>query len=190
MRSLPLCAAVICVTAALTGCSTSRGYESAFSDKQSLQGNSHTVQATATQTFGAVTGTLVQKGFNIEQADADTGLIKATRNYSDPKNPNTNYHIVATAYVSALSAKQSTLVTLSASQQTVLYRKGHSWTMLPLLPIIPIPTGKKFETVTTGEGGIVSSVFYDDFFAALERTLAAEVTPAIAERTASDDSAR
>jgi len=165
---------LVCVTA----CSTSRGYEGAFSEATNIQGNSHSFQASREQTFRAVTGTLVQKGFNIDQTDSGMGLIKATRNYADPKKPDTNYHITATAYVSESLATRGSLVTLSASQQTVLYRKMHSWSMLPIVPI-PIPTGRKFETVTTGEGGIVSSGFYGDFFAAVGEALArTSTTPA------------
>jgi hypothetical protein len=119
-----------------------------------------------------VTGTLVQKGFGIDQTDSAMGLIKATRNVQDPKNPSTNYHMTATAYVSAEPTSHGSVVTLSASQQTVLYRKGHNWTMLPLLPIIPIPTSRKFETVVTGEGGITGSSLYAEFFAAVEQSLA------------------
>jgi hypothetical protein len=45
--------------------------------------------------------------------------------------------------------------------------------MLPLLPIIPIPTGRKYETVVTGEGSILGGNFYAEFFAAVDRNLAA-----------------
>ena len=177
MKKLVPIVLIAALTAGLEGCASSRGYEGAFSEKQEIPGNSHTFQAPPEQTFRAVTGTLVQKGFNIEQTDIAMGLIKATRNYNDPKDPDTNYHIRASAYVSAGSTEESR-VTLSASQQTLLYRRGHSWTMLPLLPIIPIPTGRTFETVTTGEGGIAAGSFYTDFFAAVERTLAGNVQPA------------
>jgi hypothetical protein len=40
------------------------------------------------------------------------------------------------------------------------------------LPIIPIPTGRKFETVVTGEGSIQEGNFYAEFFNAVERGLA------------------
>jgi hypothetical protein len=157
--------------ATLSACSTSSRYEGAFSKATGIQGNSHTFHATTDRTLRAVTGTLVAKGFNIDQTDSAMGLIKATRNYSDPKKPDINYHITATAYVSESQADRGSIVTLSASQQTVLYRKMHSWSMLPIVPI-PIPTGRKFETVTTGEGAIASSGFYGDFFAAVDEALA------------------
>jgi hypothetical protein len=171
---------IVCgLLACLTACGTSPRYEGAFSKATSIPGNSHTFRAAPDQTLRAVTGTLVSKGFNIDQTDSTMGLIKATRNYSDPKKPDINYHITATAYVSESPADRGSIVTVSASQQTVLYRKMHSWSMLPIVPI-PIPTGRKFETVTTGEGGIVSSAFYDDFFAAVDEVLARTSTPGAA----------
>jgi hypothetical protein len=183
MKSLALAVSIAALVGCLAGCAASHGYDSAFSEKQSIPGNSHTFQATRDETFRAVTGTLVEKGFNIDQTDAAMGIIKANRNYSDPQTADTNYHITATAYVSA--ADHGSIVTISASQQTLLYRHGHSWTLLPLLPIIPIPTGRKFETVTTGEGGITAGSFYTDFFAAVEKTLAS-TAPAPGSRVAAE----
>src|SRR5579872_1782378 len=98
MKSFAVFAGSIVVAALVAGCSASRGYESAFSEKQAIEGNSHTYPMPTEVTFRAVTGTLVQQGFNLDQSDAATGLIKATRNYTDPKSPDTNYHITATAY--------------------------------------------------------------------------------------------
>jgi hypothetical protein len=158
-------------TLCLAACASS-GVDKAFTDhKSAVQGNSHAFRAPPELTLRIVTGTLVQKGFAIEQVDSEMGLIKASRNLTDTKDPNTNYHISATAYVSAESGGAGSVVSLAASQQTVLYRKGHTWAMLPLLPIIPIPTGRKYETVVTGEGSILDGSFYGDFFAAVERGL-------------------
>jgi hypothetical protein len=166
---LTVTAAVACLAA----CGGSRGLDKAITDsKTAVQGNSHSFHAPPDVTLHVVAGTLVQKGFAIEQADATMGLIKATRSLQDPNDPDTTYRLSATAYVSAAPDAQGSVVTLAASQQTVLYRKGHSWTMLPILPIIPIPTGKKYETVVTGEGSIVGATFYTDFFAAIEQGLA------------------
>ena len=80
MKPLALSVSIIYVGACLVGCASSPGYESAFSEKQAIAGNSHTFQATKDATFRAVTGTLVEKGFNIDQTDAAMGIIKATRN--------------------------------------------------------------------------------------------------------------
>lgn len=184
MKALAPSISTICLAACLAGCASSHGYDTAFSEKQSIAANSHAFQAAKDPTFRAVTGTLVLKGFSIDQTDEAMGIIKATRSYQDPKDAETNYHITATAYVNA-SSDAGTIVTLSASQQTLLYRHGHSWTLLPLLPIIPIPTGRKFETVTTGEGGITAGSFYTDFFAAVEKTLAS-TAPAPGSRVAAE----
>jgi hypothetical protein len=166
--------AIVTAAACLAACAGSRGVDKAFADnKSAVQGNSHSVHAPPDMTLRVVTGTLVQKGFAIEQADSAMGLIKASRNLTDTKNPDTNYHVSATAYVSAASDGDGSVISLAASQQTVLYRKRHSWTMLPLLPIIPIPTGRKYETVVTGEGSILRGNFYAEFFAAVDRNLAA-----------------
>jgi PIN domain nuclease of toxin-antitoxin system len=166
--------AAITAAACLAACAGSRGVDNAFSDKKSaVQGNSHAVHAPPDVTLRAVTGTLVQKGFSIEQVDVAMGLIRASRNLSDTKDPDTNYHVSATAYVSGASDGDRSVISLAASQQTVLYRKKHNWTMLPLLPIIPIPTGRKYETVVTGEGSILRGNFYAEFFAAVDQNLAA-----------------
>ena len=166
--------AAITAAMCLAACAGSRGVDKAFSDKKSaVQGNSHAVHAPPDVTLRAVTGTLVQKGFSIEHVDAAMGLIRASRNLSDTKDPDTNYHVSATAYVSGASGGDRSVISLAASQQTVLYRKKHNWTMLPLLPIIPIPTGRKYETVVTGEGSILRGNFYAEFFAAVDQNLAA-----------------
>ena len=58
------------------------------------------------------------------------------------------------------------------------------------LPIFP--TGRTFETVTTGEGGITAGSFYTAFFAAVEHNLAstaaapAGTAPAPAARVAAE----
>jgi hypothetical protein len=163
---------LVLATACLGACASGRGVEKAMSDSRSeLKGNSHAFHARPDVTLGVVTGTFVQRGFTIDQSDATLRLVKASRDLTDPKDPDTNYHITATAYVTGDPA--GSLVTLAASQQTLLHRKGHSWTMVPILILpVPIPTGKKFETVTTGEGSILAGSFYSEFFAAVERGLA------------------
>jgi hypothetical protein len=162
--------------AGLAGCGGSRGIDKALAEDTKktpvAPGNSHAFDAPLELTLRVVAGTLVQKGFSIDQADSNMGFIKATRNMPDPKDANTNYHMSATAYVSAQHSGRTSLVTLSVSQQTVLHRSGHSWGTIPLLPLpIPIPTGKTYETVVTGEGGLKGDTFYNDFFAAVQQGL-------------------
>jgi hypothetical protein len=135
---IALTATLICLTA----CATSSADKALTDTRSVVHGNTHSFQAPRDLTLRVVTGTLVEKGFAIEQTDS-----------SRPDG-------------------RTSVVDLAASQQTVLYRHGHSWTLLPLLPIIPIPTGRKFETVVTGEGSIQEGNFYAEFFNAVERGLA------------------
>lgn len=165
---IALTATLMCLAA----CATSSADKALTDTRSAVHGNTHSFRAPRDLTLRVVTGTLVEKGFAIEQTDSAMGLVKATRNLTDPKDPNTNYHVTATAYVSSGPDGRTSVVDLAASQQTVLYRHGHSWTLLPLLPIIPIPTGRKFETVVTGEGSIQEGNFYAEFFNAVELGLA------------------
>ena len=94
------------------------------SEEPALQNISHTFRARPEQTFRAVVSTLVQKGFNVEQADPSSGLIKAMRPYADPEHPEINYHIAARAEVKPGESAQDSLVMLAASQQTVTHAKS------------------------------------------------------------------
>ena len=163
---------LVLATTCLAACASGRGVEKAMSDSHSeVKGNSHAFHAAPDVTLSVVTGTFVQKGFTIDHSDAGMRLVKASRDLADPKDPNTDYHITATAFVTVDPA--GSRVNLAATQQTVLHRKGHSWTMVPLLILpLPIPTGKKYETVTTSEGSILSGTFYAEFFNAVEQGLA------------------
>lgn len=172
----PLAVTVVIASACLAACGGPRSLDKALADEKGktpvAQGNSQRFDAPMELTLRVVAGTLVQKGFAIEQADSSMGFIKASRKMPDPKNENVNYHISATAYVSAQQGGRASLVTLSASQETVLHRSGHSWTTVPFIIPIPIPTGKTYETVVTGEGGLKAETFYRDFFTAVQQGLA------------------
>jgi hypothetical protein len=167
---------VAAALAGLAGCTGPRGVDKALSDEKAktpvAQGNSRSFDAPVELALRVVAGTFVQKGFAIEQADSTMGFIKASRNMPDPKDKNTNYHITATAYVNGQHSGRESLVTLTASEQTVLHRSGHSWATIPLPIPIPIPTGRTYETVVTGEEDIKGKDFYNDFFAALQQGLA------------------
>jgi hypothetical protein len=164
------------VVAGLAGCAGPRGVDKALNDGKGKtpvgQGNSCSFDAPVELALRVVAGTFVQKGFAIEQADSTMGFIKASRNMPDPKDKNTNYHITATAYVNGQHSGRQSLVTLTASEQTVLHRSGHSWATIPLPIPIPIPTGRTYETVVTGEEDIKGKDFYNDFFAAVQQGLA------------------
>src|ERR1700732_4727800 len=125
----------------LAGCAATRGYNGALSDKAAPSGNAHRFAAAPERAFRAPAGTLVQRGFTVEQADSAMGLIKASRNLQDPKNSKVSYSIIATAYVVAVPDSADSTIMLSASQETVLTRQTHHWT--GILGPLAIPTRKE-----------------------------------------------
>lgn len=159
----------LAATATLAGCGGQQGYRKAFSEQAALTNNSRTFEIPADQALRTVKQTLVRQGFTIEQADTSTGLIKATRNMQDRDDKDISYNINATADITEATGKGS-VVTLAASQQTVLHRKWRTW--WHLLWIIPIfPTGVEYQTVVTKEGNVTDAAFYGDFFAAIEKAM-------------------
>jgi hypothetical protein len=160
-----LCASLL----TLVGCESPKTYESAFSQKTALAGNTRNFDAPADQVFRASKVTLVQQGFTIEQADASVGLLKGLRTFDDPKNKKIAYLVTASVDINGTSA-QETVVTVSASQQTVLHKDSNKY--YHLLGLVPIPTGKEYQTVIRAEGNITGSSFYQDFFAAVSRNVA------------------
>jgi hypothetical protein len=166
---------------ALGGCATQSGYQSALAQHTALTGNSRTFRAPPDQTFSSAKLTLVRQGFTIENADLQTGLIKATRNLQDKEDENVSYNVVASVDITPTSsARTESIVTASASQQTVLHREWHTWWhLLWILPLIP--TGTEYQTVVTKEGNITEPGLYNDLFAAMEKDLqsrpAAEPAP-------------
>jgi len=163
--------------ALLAGCGSQDGYHAAFHPKEALSGNSRVFQAVPEDAFTAVKLTLVKQGFTVEQADLRSGIIKAARNLQDAEDPSVSYNISATADLTRAAAANGTMVTLAASQQTVLHRQWHTW--WHLLWIIPLfPTGTEYQTVVTSEGSIRKESFYEDFFNAVGNTLTSQAAPA------------
>lgn len=156
--------------AALAGCAGQVGYQKAFSAQTAPVGNKHTFAQPPPQVFGTVKRTLVQQGFSIEQSDLANGLLKATRNLQDPSDKDVSYNVNVSVDVTADSAAEASIVTLAASQQTILHREWHTW--WHLLWIIPLfPTGTEYQTVVTKEGNVTDQGFYQDFFTAIEKEL-------------------
>jgi len=164
---------LIGVSALLAGCATDNAYQKAFSNESALAGNSKMIAAPQNRAMNLTKLALLRQGFTIEQADSSTGLIKAVRNYRDPDASDVSYNITATVDVTANEPDRGgSIVTLSASQQTVLHRQWHDW--WHLLWIIPLfPTGTEYQTVVTNEGNITDSKFYSDFFKDVEDSLSA-----------------
>ena len=164
-------ATVVIAALGLAGCASKTGYQEALSADTALKGNSKNYAATTERTFAATKITLVRRGFTIESADAASGLIKATRNLQDKDDPDVSYNIVTTIDITpTFSARDATVVTASANQQTVLHRQWHTW--WHLLWLIPLfPTGTEYQTVVTKEGNITEPGFYNDLFAAIDADL-------------------
>jgi hypothetical protein len=154
---------------ALTGCATPTGYDKAFAQSTALSGNARSFGAPTDQVFRAAKVTLVQRGFTIEQADAQSGLIRAARSLQDAKDPKLAYLITGTVDVSPAPTGHATIVTVSASEQTVLHKESRTY--YHLLGLVPIPTGKDYQTVVRREGNISTKQLYDDFFDAVEKNL-------------------
>ena len=160
---------VLIAGASLSGCASKTGYNSAFAGNTALIGNSHRYDANPDQTFKTVKITLVQQGFTIEQADAVNGLIKGARALQDPKDKKISYLVTASLDITGAPSGDATVVTASASQQTVLHKDSEKY--FHLLGLVPIPTGKDYQTIVRKEGNITDAVFYKDLFAAITNNL-------------------
>jgi flagellar biosynthesis GTPase FlhF len=158
---------VLAVSAAIlvSGCAGPGGHQMAFSDKTALIGNSRQLDLSTSQAIRVTKQVLVRQGFTIDNVDVNSGLIKATRIFQDPTMAEQSYNIQASAYVFENGPDSSNL-TLSASEQTILHREWTTWWhLLWILPIIP--TGTEYQTVVTKEGNITDAAFYTDFFTAV-----------------------
>jgi hypothetical protein len=164
-----LVAALFVTGAGVSGCASQTGYNSAFANSTALAGNSRRFSATSDQTFKTVKITLVQQGFTIEQTDAANGLIKGVRALEDQKNKKISYLITTTIDVTGAPSGDATVVTASASQQTVLHKDNEKY--FHLLGLVPIPVGKNYQTVVRKEGNITDASFYKDLFTAVESNL-------------------
>lgn len=178
----------------ISGCAAPVGHHVAFSDKTALAGNSRQFDLTLSQAMRATKQALLHQGFLIDSMDAGSGLIKASRTLQDPNKPEQSYGINVSTYVFE-NGPQTTTITLSASQQTVLHRKLKTWwRLIGLIPVVP--TGTEYQTVVTNEGNITDQVFYSDFFAAIA-AVAAEINAndraaeikAVAEKAAAEKDA-
>ena len=161
----PFTAIVLGAGICLSGCASKTGYNSAFAGNTALVGNSHRYDANPGQIFKSVKIALVQQGFTIEQADAANGLIKGARALQDPKDGKTSYLVTTSLDITGAPSGDATVVTASASQQTVLHKDSEKY--FHLLGLVPIPTGKNYQTIVRKEGNITDAGFYRDLFAAI-----------------------
>jgi Caspase domain len=137
-------------------------------DKSVLSYDGQCFTAPPERTLGAVTEALLQRGFTIDNSNAALGTVDGTRSTSDAKDESTTYVVHATATVRAVPVTGHSVVTIAASQQTVLHQKSHQWTQLV---VIPIPTATNYRNVVKNDVSITEPQFYRDLFAAIERNL-------------------
>lgn len=150
------------VTLSLSGCASTQLANQAFNDVTALKGNTTEFNLSQGQVLAATKQVMIRHGFAIDSVDTNSGLIKATREFSDNEDKEKSYKITASAYVTELAPELSS-VALSASQQTTLHRQWTTW--WHLLWIIPIiPTGTEYQTVVVEAGNITDKGFYNDFF--------------------------
>jgi hypothetical protein len=146
----------------LTGCAGNyQEYQKAFDREHSLTQNQYSFNHSPDAVFKIVKQTFIQQGFTIENADLNSGIIKAVRTMQDTENKEISYTIHASADISAVA--EETNVSLAASEQTTLHRATTTW--WHLFWIIPlIPTGTEYQTLVIKEGDVTDPSFYTDFF--------------------------
>lgn len=150
----------------LIGCATQQEYQKAFDSQHSLTQNQCTFKQSTDSIFMIAKQVFIQQGFTIENADLKSGIMKAVRNMQDQESKEYSYNIHVSADISEEAGSQS-IVSLAASQQTVLHRSTYTW--WHLLWIIPIiPTGVEYQTLVVKEGNVTDPGFYTDFFNALK----------------------
>lgn len=137
-------------------------------DKSVLSYDGQCFTAPSERTVGAVTEALLQRGFTIDDSNAALGIVRGTRSTPDSKDKNATDVVHATASVRAVPVTGHSVVTIAASQQTVVHQTSHQWTQIV---VIPIPTATNYKNVVKNDVSITEPQFYLDLFAAIERNL-------------------
>ena len=158
----------VAVVLAMTGCSSNPAqYEGAFSASQQVKGNSDSIPASMESTWGAVLEVLSQQGFLVQQADAKSHIILATKEIRSKEDKDLSHTVAATLTLFSVS-DQVTRVMVAANQTTNLHKKNYTW--WHLLWLIPLfPTGAEYTTVVVDRDTVHSPQFYGDFFEALKK---------------------
>jgi len=165
-RTLVKLAAMALLVSAINGCATTGDHQQAFSSKTALSGNSEYLNMDTKQALTASKTVLIKQGFSLDSIDASLGMFKANRKFQDPDDKEYAYNI----NVSGLVVEESpdrTLMTLSATQQTIVHKEYTKWwKLLWMIPLFPVET--KYETVVVREGNIEEKNFYNDFFSSVK----------------------
>lgn len=156
--------------ALFAGCSSDPPhYEGAFSASQQVKGNSETIPAPLDTTWGAVLEVLSQQGFLIQQADAKSRIILATREMRSKDDKDLS-HTLSSTITLFPSSDQLTRVMVAANQTTELHKKSYTWWhLLWLIPIFPI--GTEYTTVVVERDTVRSPQVYSDFFGAVKKVV-------------------
>lgn len=147
-----------------SACSSSPpAYEGAFDQTQAPGGAPEQVKGNPESVFKTVKWVLVKQGFQIQKVDQTAGTVTAERDYVDPEDKHKSYLIDVNVAVQDGTAKGTSILAVSATQNTLLHTKEHTWWhLLWIFPIIP--TGTVYQTVNTGEGTVTDKNFYQNFY--------------------------
>ena len=155
---------VFLVFVTLPACSsTPPAYEGAFDQSQAPGGAPQSMNGNQEVVFKAAKWVLVKQGFQIQKFDLTSGTVTAERDYVDPEDKHKSYLIDVIVAVQDGVKKGTSSVAISATQNTLLHTKEHTWWhLLWIFPIIP--TGTVYQTVNTGEGSVTDKAFYSNFY--------------------------
>jgi uncharacterized caspase-like protein len=140
-------------------------------DKSVLNDSGQCFTAAPEQTLRAVTTTLLQRGFRITSSSVDGGYVEGMRSVDNAQDRKLTDVLTAIANVREIPVTGHSIVTITATQRTVLHDEFHKWGQLG---IIPIPTSKEYKDVVKKEVNVTDAAFYSDVFAAVERNLRSE----------------
>lgn len=167
MKAVKVGSAVFGACMVLSGCSTPTTYDSAFSEKNRVKGNSESISAPIDIVWGSVVEVMADLGWILQQADASSHVILAHKEIRDENNKDLSHSLTATVTLVSTS-KQITRVIAAANITSELHESSHTW--WHLLWLIPIfPTGTEYTTVVVNRDAVQSAQLYRDFFACVAK---------------------
>lgn len=164
---IPTLLTLACLWLLVGGCATPSTQNHAFSDQDKIKGNSDSIPASMDVTWGSVLEVMAERGWLIQQADAKSRVILATREMRDEQDKTLSHSLSATVTLVPVS-EQITHVIAAANETTELHKKSHDW--WHLLWLIPIfPTGTEYTTVVVNRDTVQNPQLYQDFFDAVTK---------------------
>lgn len=166
--NIPPVLVLLCLALFTAGCSTPTKPEPGFTDNEKIEGNATSIGASKDVVWASVLEVMAQRGWLIQQANPQTGLITASREIRDEEKKELSHAYTATVTIVPTS-EQVTQVIAAASKTTELHKKSTKW--WKLLWIIPIfPKGTEYQTVVVNRETVHSAQLYQDFFAAVKKS--------------------